>query len=168
MSISPIKNRPASAPSTGASAKPKPPQGLAQTPDRLEPRRPGPQEPPSFFKEFLFKPLFQVIKFLMRGIFRFIDYLRNVSFEENREPDIDRGEFLDRLSRAPTPEKIFHQFEEIYTPEEQNQIYNVIGEAHPSKTSWKEALWDRSPQENIALGRRLVRQNPYLLRDYLT
>jgi len=174
MTVSQVKSRPnpaASPASPGASAKPRPhqgPQGLAQMPDRLEPRRTGPQEPPSFFKEFLFKPLFQVIKFLIRGIFTFIDYLRNVSFEETPEPAIDREGFLDRLSRAPTPEMIFIQFEEIYTPGEQIQVYQAIGEAHPSKTSWKESIWDRSPQENIALGRRLVRQNPFLLRDYLT
>jgi hypothetical protein len=170
MTVSRIQSRPNPAASSGASAKPRPhqgPQGLAQMPDRLEPRRTGPQEPPSFFKEFLFKPLFQVIKFLIRGIFTFIDFLRNVSFEETPEP-IDREGFLGRLSRAPRPEKILHQFEEIYTTAEQNQVYHAIGEAHPSKTSWKEAFWDRSPQENIALGRRLVRQNPFLLRDYLT
>jgi len=170
MTVSKIQGRPDPAASPGAKAKPKPPQGLAQMPDRLESRQEPQraQEPPSFFKEFLFKPLFQVIKFLIRGIFTFIDYLRNVSFEEAREPDIDREGFLNRLSRAPSPEKIFHQFEEIYALDEQNQVYLAIGEAHLTRTSWKEAIWNRSPQENIALGRRLVRQNPFLLRDYLT
>ncbi len=171
MTVSQVKSRPNPPSSLGALAKPKPhqgPQGLAQMPDRLEPRQTGPQEPPSFFKEFLFKPLFRVIKFLIRGIFTFIDFLRNVSFEETPEPAINREGFLDRLSRAPTPEMIFHQFEEIYTTAEQTLVYHAIGEAHPSKTSWKEAFWNRSPQENIALGRHLIRQNPFLLRDYLT
>jgi hypothetical protein len=164
MTINPVQGRPNPAASKSAAAKPAP-QGVSQMPDRLEMR---PQEPPSVFKEFLFKPLFQAIKFLMRCIFNFFDFLRNVSFEETREEGVDREGFLSRLASVPKPEKILHQFEEIYSTAQQNQIYHVIGQAHPSKTSWKESIWDRSPQENIALGRRLVRQNPYLLRDYLT
>jgi hypothetical protein len=167
MTVSPIQNQPNPASSSGASAKLRAPQGVAQTADRLEDRR-APEHPPSVFKEYLFKPIFLVIKFILRGIFTLIDCLRKSAYEEkSEEPVFDREAFLDRLRSAPRPEKILVQFAEAYSPAEQNQIYLAIGEAHAAKTSWKEVIWNRSSDENIDLGRRLVRQNPFILRDHL-
>src|SRR5690242_13587794 len=112
MTVSPIQNQPNPASSSGASAKLRAPQGLAQTADRLEDRRaPSPEHSPSVFKEYLFKPIFIVIKFILRGIFTFIDFLRKSAYEEKSEESVfDREAFLDRLRSAPRSEKILVQF----------------------------------------------------------
>jgi hypothetical protein len=169
MTVSRIQGPIHSSSSARVSAKPRP-QGLAQTPDRLEDQRSAPQEdPPSLFKKFLFKPIFQVIKLILRGIFTFIDFLRSSAFEEKpAEPPLDRQAFLERLRAAPRPDTILLQFRQVYSFDEQNRVYRAIGEAYSAKTSWKEMIWDRSPDENIGLGRRLVRQNPFLLCDHLS
>jgi hypothetical protein len=166
MTVSRIQNQVNLPPSTGTFPKSKIPQGLAETRDRLENRRH--EEPPSIFKEFLFRPAWEVIKFMMRGIFIFLDFLRRVAFEGRPEqPALDREDFLNCLKRAPRPEKLLLQFRELYSTAEQNRVYRAIGEAHAFKISWKEVIWDRTPNENIDLGRLLVRENPFLLRDHL-
>jgi hypothetical protein len=171
MAISPIQKKPipTSSPSLKALAKPRP-QGLAQIPDRLEDRRPPAyqENPPSLFKKFLFEPIFYVAKLILRGIFTFFDFLRKTAFEETETPaPLGKDLFLERLRSAPPPEKLLLQFNQLYSRDEQNRVYWAIGEAHQAKDSWKEFIWDRSTEGNIALGRRLVRENPFLLRDYL-
>ena len=164
MTVSRIQNQTSFASSTGSPLKSRQPQGLGQTPDRLEDRRTASQDnPPSVFKEFLFKPAFIAIKFIIRGIFIFFDFLRKVAFEEK-----DREVFLNCLNSLPRPETLLIQFSELYSVTEQNCVYRAIGKAHPLKTAWKEAIWERTPNENLALGRRLVQQNPFLLRDHLS
>ena len=170
MAVSRIQNQPIPTTGTGVSPKAKPrPQGLAEMPDRLDDRRAAIEEnPPSLFKKFLFEPIFYAIKFILRGIFTFIDFLRDSAFEEKpKAPLLDRESFLASLRAAPRPEKLLLQFVQVYSPEEQNRVYFAIGQSHNSKTSWKEVIWDRSPHENVELGRHLVRQNPFLLRDHL-
>lgn len=171
MAISPIQKKPISTSlqSPKAAAKPRP-QGLAQIPDRLEERRPlsYQENPPSLFKKFLFEPIFYVGKLILRGVFTFFDFLRKIAFDEIETPaPLDKDLFLERLRSAPPPDKLLLQFNQLYSRDEQNRVYWAIGEAHEAKDSWKEFIWDRSPEGNIALGRRLVRENPFLLRDYL-
>lgn len=168
MNISPIQSQP-QMPSTAKGAMRPRPQGLAQMPDRLEDRRPYSHDnPPSLFKKFLFEPIFEVVKFVLRGIFTFFDFLRESAFEEKPTvPALNREVFLNSLRSAPSQETILIQFAEVYSIDEQTQVYRSIGEAHEEKVSWKEMIWDRSLEDNIELGARLVRQNPFLLRDYL-
>ena len=168
MTIPPIQSQPhLASPATGA-FRPRP-QGLAQMPDRLEDRSAHAHDnPPSLFKKFLFEPIFEVIRFVLRGLFTFFDFLRESAFEEKHAgPVLDRETFLNSLRSAPRPENILIQFAQVYSLDEQNQIYCSIGEAHEGKVSWKEMVWERSFEDNIELGRRFVRQNPFLLRDYL-
>jgi hypothetical protein len=170
MSVNPIQssNRTSTGSSQGA-IKTRTPQGLAQTPDRIE--KSSSQDsnnPPSLFKMFLFEPIIQIVKFLLRGLFTFLDFLRSSAFEEKKpEKALTRDLFLDRLQTAPPKEKLLIQFTQVYSIPEQNQVYQAIGEAHKGKVSWKETFWERTPEQNIALGRRLVKENPFLLRDHL-
>ena len=167
-SIRPSNNQSAAAQS--APSKARSPQGLAETPDRLEKTPNVSQDnPPSLFKQFLFEPIIQVFKFILRGIFTFIDFLRNAAFEEKKtaEPPLNRETFLNRLQAAPPADKLLIQFRQVYSIQEQTNVYRSIGESHKTRVSWKEAIWERSASENIALGRRLVKENPFLLRDHL-
>ena len=144
------------------------PRGVGAVRDHLAPSQME-EGPPSLFKMFLFEPIVQVIKWLLRGIFIVVDFLRKAAFAETAPiaaPAADRNAFLKQLQAAPSPQQILLQFEKIFSIDEQNQIYQMIGEVHPEKFSWKEILWKRGESQNIDLGRRLVRQNPFLLRDY--
>jgi len=142
---------------------------LAQTPDRLEPERPVVHgQPPSLIKKYLFEPLWEAVKFFLRGLFSFVDFLRSVAFGgEKKGAPLDKESFLEQLRSAPRPADLLRRFEQLYSTEERSQIYKSIGEAHSGKISWKEMIWARTPQENIRLGRRLVAENPFLLRDFL-
>lgn len=171
MNISPIQGPPHLSLSAKNRVQPRA-QGLAQVPDRLEDREDRRNythdNPPSLFKEFFFKPIFEAIKFVLRGIFTFFDFLRESAFEEKPTiPALNREVFLNSLRSVPNQETILVQFAQVYSVDEQNQVYCAIGEAYEGKVSWKEMIWTRSQEDNIELGSHLVRQNPFLLRDYL-
>jgi hypothetical protein len=125
------------------------------------------ENPPSLFKKFLFEPIIQVVKWALRQIFTFFDFLRRASFDQMiLEPSLERYNFNERLRAAPSSDQILRQFTQLYSLEEQNRMYLAIGQSHPGRVSWKEMIFERTASENIDLGRRLVRQNPLLLRDF--
>ncbi len=104
--------------------------------------------PPSFFKTYLFEPILKVVKAALRTLFQFVDFLR---------------EFSGADFQMPSRVAVIQHFERIHTPDEQNQIYEKIGIAHGDRIRWNEMIWNRSKEENIALGRRMGSENPYLL-----
>lgn len=170
MSVSPVQGRPNL--KAQSIAKPSSPKGLAAVPDRLETSPVGNQEgPPSLFKKFLFDPIIQSIKWLLRGLFHFVDWLRSVAFEaEPTEISSDKTRdqtFLSHLRTAPRAQELLVQFERHFTLNERNEIYRSIGEGYAGRISWKERIWKRSAQENINLGRRIVSSNPERIRDRL-
>jgi len=170
MSVSPVQGRPNL--QAQSIAKLPSPKGLAAVPDRLESPPVRKQEaPPSLFKKFLFDPAIQSIKWLLRGLFPFVDWLRSVAFEEDpiETPSGKTGErtFLSHLRAAPRAQELLSQFERHFNLNERNEIYRSIGEEYAGRISWKERIWKRSARENIDLGRRLVLSNPERIRDRL-
>jgi|GEM_PF-5026605 len=166
MSIQPIRNS-NKIPVVRELAKPRSPQGVAAVPDRIAPAVPQ-EGPPSLYKMYLFQPIIEAVKFVLRGIFRFIDFLRRASFDEQTaEPKLDREELLRRFRSMPQPEEFLARFEEAYTAEDQSRVYRAIGEAYEGRISWKELVWARTDAQNIELGKSLAQSNPFLLRDYL-
>lgn len=141
--------------------------GVSAFPDRLE-RSEYQEGPPSLFKQFLFDPIVQIMCWFLRGIFIVVDFLRSFAFGDlQSDPSMDRRTFLNQLRSAPSPEQLLHRFDQVFTADEKNRIYQAIGEACEEKISFREMIWERTAKENLELGHRLVRQNPFLLRDYL-
>src|SRR5579862_4256520 len=101
MTIPPIQSQPHPASPAMRAVRPRS-QGLAQVPDRLEDRGARTHDnPPSLFKKFLFEPIFEVIRFVLRGIFTFFDFLRESAFEEKpAELMLNRETFLNSLRSA--------------------------------------------------------------------
>ncbi len=160
MSVAPVQSRPALV-ERRSIAKPSP-KGLAAIPDRLEsPPVQREEAPPSLFKKFLVDPVIQSIKWFLRGIFHFIDWLKSVAFEK------ESSAFLSHLRTAPRTQEILFQFELCFNPRERSEIYRSIGKEYAGRISWKERIWNRSAQENIDLGKRLVASNPERIRDRL-
>ena len=166
MSIQPIRSS-SKIPVIRDVAKPRSPQGIAAAPDRISPAIPQ-EGPPSLFKMYLFQPIIEAVRFFLRGIFRFIDFLRRASFDEQPpQPQIGREELIRRFRSMPKPEEILVLFKEAYSTDDQTRVYQAIGEAYEGRITWKEMFWARNDAQNVELGRSLAQSNPFLLRDYL-
>lgn len=151
--------------------KPSVPKGLSEVRDRLSSSLEGREEPPSQFKKFLFDPIFFVISFVFRELFRPLFWIKNCFIKTPvaiEDPSLERDrDFLERLELAPRAKEIFLQFERHFSNQERDEIYRMTGSKYSKKLSWREYIWDRSVEQNIALGYRLVRNNPERIRDHL-
>lgn len=137
-------------------------------------------EPPSLFKKFLFDPLIEVLRVSLWMVFSIFDLLRQFAYSKEiiQKPNVLPGvhqdqkgqkasQFLGRLRSAPRSEQILIEFENLFSSQEKDEIYRLIGEVYQNRVGWKEMIWSRTPQQNIALGRRLVHQNPLLISERL-
>lgn len=156
---------------TKSVAKPPVRKGLSEVPDRLSSSLARNEEPPSQFKKFLFDPVFFVISFVFSELFRPLFWLKGFFIKPSvaiEDPSLGRDlDFLERLELAPRSKEIFLQFEHHFTDRQRDEIYRMIGAKYSKKLSWREYIWDRSREQNIALGYRLVRNNPERIRDHL-
>ena len=99
--------------------KPSVPKGLSEVRDRLSSSLEGREEPPSQFKKFLFDPIFFVISFVFRELFRPLFWIKNCFIKTPvaiEDPSLERDrDFLERLELAPRAKEIFFQFERHFS-----------------------------------------------------
>ncbi|MBI5273354.1 MAG: hypothetical protein HY861_05160 [Chlamydiia bacterium] len=162
--IPPIEHRPLD---TSALSREKPfvPEGVAGVQDRLL----DPEVPPSTFKKILFDPFVAALLWGLRMVFQFFDMLRTAAFSGTGGSSLDAQQrsFFGHLQTIPQPQEVLAQFERLFSPVEQMEIYRSLGAESQRALSWSENLFGRSAGEDSALGRRMVSENPYLVRHLL-